>query len=230
MIDFITDLARRYNGYVVESNLIRSQLRDGTPKAEGFIRIRVPADRLQVSIEAIEELDLKVIRKDVSGEDITAEYVDLKSRLRNLEDAAEQLKLIMENATDTEAVLEVYKELTQVNEEAEVIRGQILYYEEAAAMSSLLVDVRQIIDLPTPTPTPTPEPWRISTTFEESGERVTRSFQYWLEDVVRFFIYGLPIFILRAGPWLVAFFFIGRWGYRKFLADKKPKDSEEPEE
>jgi hypothetical protein len=231
IVGFITDLTARYQGYVIESTLENVTLEEDTPAVAGYIRVRIPAERLNDAIAEIEAQQLEVDYKAVSGEDVTADYVDLQSRLRNLEDAAAQLEAIMDNATDTEAVLEVYKELTEVNEEAEVVRGQIQYYDESAAMSSLSVRVNQIIDEPEPTPTPTPSPWSLGPTFERSGERLTRSFQYWLEDVVSFFVYGLPMFILRVGPWLVAFFFIGRWIFRA-IRGRKNKGKEpvaEPE-
>ena len=228
IVSFITNLAERYRGFVVKSSLTNAVV-DGNPVSRGEVIIRIPAERLTDAIAEIKAQDLTIFYEDVSGEDVTADYVDLESRLRNLEDAAEQLRMIMDNSTDTEAVLEVYKELTRVNEEAEIIRGQLSYYEEAAAMSSLSVTVNPIIDKPEPTPTPTPEPWRLGPTFERTSERTKQSFRYWLEDVTSFFIYGLPMFILRAGPWLVAFYFLGRWGWRKFRKIEKETDEDQSE-
>ena len=226
IVGFIGDLTERYNGYVVESELRNVTLEDGALGVNGSIRVRVPAERLNDAIAEIEAQQLEVVYKAVTGEDVTADYVDLQSRLRNLEEAAAQLEAIMENATDTEAVLNVYQELTEVNEEAEVIRGQIQYYEDASAMSSLSVQVNQKVDEPEPTPTPA---WSLGPTFERSGERLKRNFQYWLEDVVQFF-YGLPIFILRVGPWLVAFFFVGRWIFRKVFKRGKMVDIVQPDQ
>lgn len=226
---FITDLAERYRGFVVKSSLTSRIMGDGTHASAGEVVIRIPAERLMDAIAEVKGQDLDVVYEDVSGEDVTADYVDQKSRLRNLEDAAEQLRIIMDNSNDTEAVLEVYKELTKVTEEAEIIKGQITYYEEAAAMSSLSVTINPIIDEPEPTPTPTPEPWGLGPTVERSTERAKRSFQYWLEDVTQFFIYGLPIFVLRAGPWLVGFFFLGRWAWRKFRGFDKELDEDQTE-
>ncbi|MCB2178718.1 DUF4349 domain-containing protein [bacterium] len=226
VIDFVSQLADRYGGYIVDSSLEKGVDVLGDVSTQGAITIRVPADRLEDAVGAIEALDLTVLKKDISGTDVTAEYVDLQSQLRNLESAAEQLQQIMENATDTDAVLNVYKELTKVNEEAEVIRGKIQYYVDVSSMSALTVEVSQKVDLPEPTPTPTPQPWSLSPAFRESGEQLSRSFQYWLEDVVHFFVYVLPILILRAGPWLVVFYFLARWIIRKGKR-KNTKNTEE---
>ena len=56
---------------------------------------------------------------------MTSDYTDLQSRLRNLEDAEEQLRTIMDSAFNTEDVLTVYNRLVEVREQIEVIKGQI---------------------------------------------------------------------------------------------------------
>ena len=82
-----------------------------------------------------------MLRENVSGQDVTREYTDLRSRLRNLEAAETQLMEIMENATDTDDVLQVYNNLVNVREQIEVIKGQMQYFEQAAALSSVSVDI-----------------------------------------------------------------------------------------
>lgn len=221
VVNFITQLAERYGGYIVDSSLTIHPAANGEERTDGYIKIRVPAGKLTEAISEIEALDLTVVTKDLAGKDVTAEYVDLKSQLRNLEDAAAQLQAIMDNATDTEAVLEVYRELADVNEEAEVIRGQIQYYDDVSSMSSLEVTVNQIVDEPTPTPTPTPKPWSLSPAFEDSTEDLSRSMKNWLENVVWFIVYFIPNFLLRVVPWLLAIYFGGRWVLRKLKKDKK---------
>lgn len=224
LVDFITDLAIRYSGYVTDTNLTQQTWGEKT-YIEGSITIRVPSEKLYDAINAIESQEITLLSKDISGEDVTAEYVDLKSRLRNLEAAAEQLQEIMDNSTNTEAVLKVYQELVKVTEEAEVVRGQINYYEEAAAMSSLTVTIDPIVVIEEEEE----KRWQFGETFKDAFERLSFSVESWLERVVRFFVYGLPSFILWAGPWLVAFFFIGRWIYRRFIRKTGKPDKGEAE-
>lgn len=226
VVNFIAQLTERYGGYIVDSSLTKHPAANEEERTDGYIKIRVPAGKLNEAISEIESLNLTVVTKDLSGKDVTAEYVDLKSQLRNLEEAAAQLQQIMDNATDTEAVLEVYRELANVNEEAEVIRGQIQYYDDVSSMSSLEVTVNQIVDEPKPTPTPTPKPWSLGPTFEESTEDLSRSMKNWLEGVVWFVVYFIPSFLVRVAPWLLVLYFGGRWVFRKLRKDKKPKEPE----
>jgi hypothetical protein len=225
VVDSVASMAQNFGGFVVSSNLRQKEGAYGIEVPEANITIRVPARRLQQAIETIKGLAGEVLYVSQTGQDVTSEYTDLQSRLRNLEEAAAQLSLIMETAEDTEDVLDVYQELMKVNEEAEVIRGQIQYYEQSAAYSSIDLTIVQIVD-PTPTPTPwptaTPRPWKPGETFSEATEDLNTAFQRWINNMIRFFVYFVPTFIFRFVPWLVAFFFLGRWIYRRY--SRKNKD------
>jgi hypothetical protein len=80
-----------------------------------------------------------ILSEDVSGQDVTNEVTDLESRLRNLQAAEKQLLEIMDNATKTEDVISVFRELTSVRGEIEVIQGQIKYYRESASLSAISI-------------------------------------------------------------------------------------------
>jgi hypothetical protein len=140
-MDAIVELAEERGGFVVSSNMYQMQLDSGLEVPRASITIRVPAEDLNDSIAEIEELATQVQSKNVSGQDITREYTDLQSRLRNLEAAEKQLTNIMDSATKTEDVLSIYNQLTRVREEIEVIKGQIKYYEESAALSAISVNI-----------------------------------------------------------------------------------------
>jgi len=88
---------------------------------------------------------LKQIKADVvevqnenrSGQDVTQEYVDLESRLKNLQAAEAQLTRIMEEANKTEDVLNVFNQLVYYREQIELVKGQMKYYEQSAAYSAI---------------------------------------------------------------------------------------------
>ncbi len=145
-MDQIISMAEGMGGFVVTSTLYQRRLANGTLVLEGNVTIRVPALKLNEALDQIKGLvdnpQTDILTENISGQDVTAEYTDLKSRLRNLEDAAEQLRKIMETATKTEDVLQVLNELRSVTEQIEVLKGQIKYYEESAAMSAISVNLQ----------------------------------------------------------------------------------------
>jgi hypothetical protein len=130
-------MAQTMGGFVVSSNLYQTTTSDGTPVPEGSIVIRVPADKLEQALKQIKADVVEVQNETRSGQDVTQEYVDLKSRLKNLEAAEAQLTKIMEEAKKTEDVLNVFNQLVATREQIELIKGQMQYYEQSAAYSAI---------------------------------------------------------------------------------------------
>jgi len=138
----ISQLADEMNGYVVSANMYMQELDSGAQAPRASITIRVPAEELNLALERIKgESDQDPISESISSEDVTSDYVDLQSRLRNLENTEAQLTEIMGSATKTEDVLNVYNQLVNVREQIEVVKGRIKYYEESAALSAISVDL-----------------------------------------------------------------------------------------
>jgi hypothetical protein len=138
----IQALAEGMGGYVVAMQMYQTTLENGTKVPQGTITVRIPAERLSEALEQIKaETSQPVLSENINSQDVTAEYTDLSSRLRNLEAAEAQLQEIMDEATKTEDVLAVYNQLVATREQIELIKGQMQYYEQAAALSSIMVDL-----------------------------------------------------------------------------------------
>ena len=145
-LDAIVKMAERMGGFVVNSNLYKTNTSSGNEVPEAYITIRVPAESLNAALAEIKnqtsDPSKDVLSENVSGQDVTKEYTDLNSRLKNLEDAETQLRRIMEEATKTEDVLNVFNQLTYYREQIEVTKGQIRYYEESSALSAISIRIQ----------------------------------------------------------------------------------------
>jgi len=141
-MDVISRMAEKMGGYVVTANLYKQELEGGLQVPRGTITIRVPAERMNEAMDQIRaESNQDPISENINSQDVTSEYVDLQSRLKNLESAEAELTEIMKSATKTEDVMSVYNQLVQIREQIEVIKGQIQYYEQSAALSSISVEL-----------------------------------------------------------------------------------------
>jgi hypothetical protein len=138
----ISKMASDLGGYVVSSNLYRIQLEGGLEVPQANITLRVPSDQLDQALDVIKSGAGQILNENVSGQDVTQEYTDLESRLRNLERAEEQLTEIMAQAWETEDVLSVYNRLVEVQGQIEMIKGQMKYYEQSSALSAISVDIQ----------------------------------------------------------------------------------------
>jgi hypothetical protein len=137
----IEQMAENLKGYVVSSNLYQTNTSTNIKVPEGQITIRVPVEKLDEALDTIKSDTIEVQSENRSGQDVTKDYVDLQSRLKNLEATEAQLVKIMQDATKTEDVLNVFNQLTSIREQIEVVKGQIQYYEESAALSAINVRV-----------------------------------------------------------------------------------------
>ncbi|MCK4977567.1 MAG: DUF4349 domain-containing protein [Anaerolineales bacterium] len=138
----IAQMAESMGGFVVTANLYQRQLESGIEVPQASITIRVPAEQFDDAISNIRsQSDRMPISENINSQDVTREYIDLQSRLRNLEATEAQLVKIMDEARRTEDVLSVYNELVQIREQIEVIKGQIQYYEQSAILSAISVEL-----------------------------------------------------------------------------------------
>ncbi|MFO7741752.1 MAG: DUF4349 domain-containing protein [Anaerolineae bacterium] len=199
-VDEIDALAGELGGYVVDSNVRKYE--------EGMranLRIRVPAERLDAALERIRDLAVDVNNENVSGQDVTEEYVDLRSRLRHLEATEERLLTFMEEAEDTEAALEVYDRLQNIQAESERVRGRMRYLEESAAMATITINI---------TPSALAQPlqvgrWRPQGTLRNAFESLIKVLQFFVDAVIVIVVLILPVAAVIALP-LVGLFFLIR--------------------
>ncbi len=119
--------------------------------------LRVPVERFEALLSDIEGLARKVLRRSVSGEDVTEEYVDLESRLRNLEATNTRLLDLLARAQTVEEALKVNQALTDIQGQIEWTKGRMQYLEQSAAMSTITVE---LVPVPPPTPVIAEDGWQ----------------------------------------------------------------------
>lgn len=103
------------------------------------ISYRIPADQWGAAIKALRGLAIKVVAERTSTDDVTAQVVDLRARISNLQATERALQAIMTQATKISDVLEVQAELTKVRGQIEEATAQKQHLEEQAAYSTLSV-------------------------------------------------------------------------------------------
>jgi hypothetical protein len=204
-LDAISQMAESMGGFVVSSNVYQTYTSSGNTAPEGTISIRIPAEKLNDALTQIKADVVEVRNETQSGSDVTAQYVDLKSQLTNLEMAEKDLQAIMDEAKNnpnsttsskTQDVLDVYNQIVAVRGQIEQIKGQMKYYEESAAFS--LINVTLIAE-------ETVKPIEIGGWKPEGKVRdAIQSLIKFLQGFVDFLIYlvllVLPILIVIFGP------------------------------
>jgi hypothetical protein len=193
-------MAESMGGYVVSSYIYQSTYGEGLTADNASITVRVPADRLSEALEQLKADAVEVRSENITGQDVTAQYVDLQSRLRNLEAAEDQLMEIMDSAVRTEDVLAVYNQLVATRGEIEMVKGQMQYYEESAAYSSISAEL-----LPDEAAQPIDTgSWQPGSTLKAAIEALINALQWLVDAAIWFVIYVLPVVLIVLLPiWLI---------------------------
>ncbi|MBE4908904.1 DUF4349 domain-containing protein [Bacillus luteolus] len=126
-------LVNEMNGYIVESNVYNH----GENQMEGRLTVRVPESLFNSFISQVGEMSEKVNHQNITGQDVTEEYVDLGSRLKSKEVVEERLLQFMRDAKETKDLLQISSDLAVVQEEIEQIKGRMNYLENQANLSTV---------------------------------------------------------------------------------------------
>ncbi|MEM7112192.1 MAG: DUF4349 domain-containing protein [Chloroflexota bacterium] len=186
------------------------------------MRLAVPVNSFEDVMRSLRRLG-QVTDESASGTDVTDEFVDLESRLTNLEATRDRLRSFLDEAENVDETLKVNDELKLVEEEIAVIQGRLNYLGNRAAFSTVDLNIQPWIPTPTPSPTPTatptatptplptPETWRPADTAKVAGVELQESAQ----ETADFFIY----YGIVCGPWIVILLLFGAffwWIRRRF--------------
>ncbi len=209
-VQAIQDMTKQMGGFVVSVNSYQTYASNGAKVPQAQVVVRVPQEKLGDALNQIKQDAVEVQNETRSGQDVTDQYVDLQSRLTAKQAAEAQLLKIMQDATRTEDVLAVYTQLQQVQSDIEVLKGQIKYTEQSAALSAISVNV---IAEETIQPIKV-GPWTPAGVARDAIQSLIYFWQGFVEWMIRFFLFTLPALITIAVP-LFLVYLLGRWIYRK---------------
>lgn len=129
----IEQKVEQYNGYIIESVVYK----DEDETANGNITVRIPEKDFQSFLTDTENAANSVIERNVTGEDVTEQYVDLEARLNSKRILEERLHTFMKEAEKTEDLLKISSDLAIVQEEIERLVGKMKYLENQTAFSTV---------------------------------------------------------------------------------------------
>ncbi len=129
----VVDAAERNGGFVADS-LSRTRT--------GSLTIRVPAGNLAETLRAVRGLGTVDV-ESVHGKDVTANYVDLRARLRIAKARREVLLGLQADATTIEQTIRVQNELDRTQLDIEAIQGQLAVLDDRTSLATVHVDLRE---------------------------------------------------------------------------------------
>jgi len=203
----ITRLAENNGGFISHTQSYSDM--DGN-LTSGSITIRIPQDKYNSALDLVKGMGtIKSI--SVSGQDITQEYTDLESRLRNMEAQEEILLDLMAQSKDVSDSIEVQRELSHGQEPGEVIKGRMNYLDNMVSFSTIDIYLYE------PEPITSSSGWG----FLEALKRGLRGAVTVFNAILVFVIAGSPIFIFIVIILIVIWLIIRSRRRRRVRVEKK---------
>jgi len=213
-LEQIGDLSEEMGGYISGSSSWKDK-----DQLRARITLRVPADRLDQTLDQMRDLALDVESSNRDSSDVTEEFVNLDARLRNLEttegELLELLKTRQESTGDTEAILEVHRYLTEIRGQIEQIEGRMNYLSNLTAMATIHVTL---------TPDVLAQPltvggWQPEGTALQAIQSLINALQFLADALIWILLFLVPVLIVILLPLYIIFRAILRWWRRR----RRPK-------
>jgi hypothetical protein len=132
--DRTTAIANDAGGFVLSSSI--SQERQGT------LVLRVPAAELDGAVVRLRELG-RLAELSLSGRDVTAEYIDLRSRLGVLKTQRDLILELLNEATTVSGTLGLSNRYTTVQTQIERLQGSLNVINDQVDLATLTVTLRE---------------------------------------------------------------------------------------
>ena len=145
----VTSIAESHGGFVVTSEAKQRESADPAKRTLDIkLVVRVPSERFGSALDSIRGLANTLKEENVTGNDVTEEFIDLEARIRTQKALELQFLDIMKQARKVEDALEVQRQIADVRTDIEKLEGRRRFLENRSSLSTITVNLetpRQIV-------------------------------------------------------------------------------------
>jgi hypothetical protein len=134
----VSAIARALGGYAADSRLTSATT--DREEASARVTIRIPTERREDALDRLREMqDVDVLSEHTTSSEVTDEYTDLSSRLRNLERSETRYLELMDRAETVSDILSVGERLDNVRAQIEQIQGRLNVLDDLMDFATISV-------------------------------------------------------------------------------------------
>jgi len=140
----------------------------------GMVTFMVPSGRFDDAIDQLSRLGT-VQNEHISGQDVSAQYVDLQARLANQEAQRDAMLVLLKRAQSISDIIAIQTQLGQITQQVEELKGQIQYLDHNTSFSTISVN---IIEAGAPAATQQRDSWGFVTALSDAAHNFVTTINY----------------------------------------------------
>lgn len=130
----ILSYTQQKGGYMVSSNISNPQ---DAPTAT--VVVRVPSADLEDALNYFHSLSVKVVSENLLGRDVTDQYVDIDTRIAQLERTKTRIETILDSATQITDISNLTQQILSYQNQIDSLKGQQDALEKNAQLAKLTI-------------------------------------------------------------------------------------------
>lgn len=134
----IRDMVTLGGGYILQFSENSTNQEEG-----GQFTLKIPSSGFASFMKNLESIPHLNLQRNVQGQDVSEEYVDLEARLKAKQVLEARYLEFMQKATKTDDLVAFTNELGKIQEEIERIKGRMRYIDQNVAFSTVEIRVYQ---------------------------------------------------------------------------------------
>jgi len=170
----VRSLVQLQQGFISGTDAQANPTNPGEQIRSGVISFMVPAAKFDDTIDQLSKLG-KVQNEHISGNDVSAQYVDLQARLANMEAQRNAMLALLGRAQTVSDIIAVQNQLGQITQQIEQLKGQISYIEHNTTYSTVSV---QLIEAGAPVQTKPVDSWGFASALTDAAHNFVTTINY----------------------------------------------------
>ena len=166
-------LVEREQGFIAGTDAQVNNPNDGHIRS-GVVTFMVPAARFDETIDALSGMG-KLQNEHLTGQDVSAQYVDLQARLANEEAQRQAMLALLSRAQSVADIIAIQTQLGQITQQIEELKGQIQYLDHNTSYSTVTVD---LVEVGAPPAQQTSDTWGFVTALGDAAHNFVTTINY----------------------------------------------------
>ena len=132
---------KNLGGYIAQE-----EQRQSAYKIENTLVIKVPVEQFDNALVQLTDKAEKLNEKKITSQDVSAEYIDIRSRMESKKQVRQQYIELLKQAKNMEDILNVQSEINSIQEEIEAAAGRVEFLGHSSAYSSINLTYYQVLN------------------------------------------------------------------------------------